>query len=595
MDLATPETPPSLSQDEPQPAPVEAAPQHPGGPIAGEGGTPLKVHHRLLKSKGFIPTAVVVGLILVVLLSSRLTGRPPQIELITPKIAKPGDVMIVTGRYFGAQRNTAEVRISGISPTSSEYGEWSDTRISLTIPEEAKSGLVYVATPNGRSGGILFINREQIPVLAPGSARPGEPYVNSIAPLAARVGDTITISGMNFGLAKGSSDVYFTRTTGANADSGSGFDLSNLLPARHYNLDYIAWSDREIVLRVPDGASSGNVLVTSDKGRSNSMYFEVLGGAGTKFFSAVRKYSIQYGLKVRVSAAVGDNSLYFWMPQVIQTPEQPRVQLVSQEPAPMLNAGNGAVLFSFSNLRKGGEYDVSVSYLFDRFAVETQVSPSKVPPYDTASELYRTFTAPDLLVPSTNPELVKAAAAAVGGEKNPYLRARRLYEWQLAQLAYASSVRDGDAVLASRMKRADAFGYASLYCALLRAAGIPARMVAGYLLGDAGEPTARHFWDEFYVETFGWVPVDPLLGDERSLVPFPFAPEVDTRGYYFGNLDNRHVTFTKGLLVVSQVSPQGKTRRYRELPWLLTIHEEIVGDITGATAAFQDVAVSGTY
>ena len=589
-----------MSQGEPSSgqsgAASPASPSPPSaGPAAGEEGAPQKVRHRLLKSKGFIPTVVVAGLLLVVLLSSRLTGRPPQIESITPKVAKPGDVMIVTGRYFGARRNTAEVRISGISPTSSEYGEWSDTRISLTIPEEAKSGLVYVSTPNGRSGGILFINREQIPVLAPGSAKPGEPYVNSIAPLAARVGEAITISGMNFGLEKGPSEVYFTCTAGANAGDDSGFDLANLLPARQYNLDYISWSDREIVLRVPDGASSGNVLVTSDKGRSNSLYFEVLGGAGTKFFSAARKYAVEFGLTVRVSAAVGDNSLYFWMPRVIQTPEQRKVQLVSQEPAPMLDGGNGATLFSFSNLRKGGEEEVRTNYLFDRYAVETQVTPSKVPPYDTASELYRAFTGPDLLVPSANPDIVKAAATAAGGEKNPYLKARRLYEWQLAQLAYASTVRDGDAVLAARMKRADAFGYASLYCALLRAAGIPARMVAGYLVRDAGEPTVRHFWDEFYVETFGWVPVDPLLGDEHSLIPLAFADGTDTKGYYFGNLDNRHVTFTKGLDVVSQLSPAGKTRRYRDLPWLLTIHEEIVGDITGVTVDFTDVAVSGTY
>jgi hypothetical protein len=565
------------------------------GSAAGEDGTPQKVHRRLLKSKGFIPTVVVAGLLLIVLLSSRLTGRPPQVESITPKVAKPGDVMIVTGRYFGARRNTADVRISGISPTSSEYGEWSDTRISLSVPDEANSGLVYVITPNGRSRGLLFINREQIPVLAPGSAKPGEPYVNSIAPLAARVGDAITISGMNFGLEKGPSEVYFTCTAGANAGDDPGFDLANLLPARQYNLDYISWSDREIVLRVPDGASSGNLLVTSDKGRSNSLYFEVLGGAGTKFFSAARKYAIEFGLVVRVSAAVGDNSLFLWMPRVVQTPEQRKVQLVSQEPAPMLDGGNGAVLFSFSNLRKGGEQEVTTSYLFDRYAVETQVTPSKVPPYDTASELYRTFTAPDLLVPSANPDLVKAAATAAGAEKNPYLKARRLYEWQLAQLTYASTVRDGDAVLAARMRRADSFGYASLYCALLRAAGIPARMVAGYLVRDAGEPTSRHFWDEFYVETFGWVPVDPLLGDERSLVPQPFDADADTKAYYFGNLDNRHVTFSKGLDIVSQVSPEGKTRRYRDFPWLLTIHEEIVGDITAVTVDFRDVSVSGTY
>ena len=599
--MATPESAPFAGTDQVPIGPAEAPPaavqplRGEPNPAGGNGAAGPKAHQRILRSKGFIPTVVMAGLLLAVLLSSRLTGRPPQIESITPAVAKPGEVLIVTGRYFGPRRNTAEVRISGISPTSSEYGEWSDTRISLTIPEEANSGLVHVATPNGRSRGLLFINREQIPVLAPGSAKPGEPYVNSIAPLAARVGDTITVSGMNFGLQKGSSEVYFTWTAGGTADANGGFDLASLLPASQYNLDYVSWSDREISLRVPDGASSGNVLVTSDKGRSNSVYFEVLGGAGTKFFSSARTYAVEYGLTIGVSAAVGENSLSVWMPRVIQTPEQRKVQLVWQDPAPSFEGGNGVALFSFANLRKAGEQRVRMSWLFDRYTVETQVSPGKVPPYATGSDLFRKFTAPDLLVPSTNPEIVKAAAAAVGTEKNPYLRARRLYDWMLGQLAWSATVRDGDAVLAARMKRADAFGYASLYCALLRAAGIPARMVSGSLVGDAGQASVRHFWDEFYVETFGWVPVDPLLGDERSLVPGFVEPDVDTRAYYFGSLDNRHITFTKGLEEVGQLSPDGKTKRRREFPWLLTFHEETVGDITGYTVVFDEVTVSGTY
>jgi PAS domain-containing protein len=183
----------------------------------------------------------------------------------------------------------------------------------------------------------------------------------------------------------------------------------------------------------------------------------------------------------------------------------------------------------------------------------------------------------------------------VGAERNPWLRARRLYDWLLSQLSWSATVRDGDALIALKMKRADAFGYASLYCALLRAAGVPSRLVGGVLVREGEESARRHFWNEFYVETLGWVPVDPLLGDEPSLVPAPVDPGVDTRAYYFGSLDNRHLTFTKGLEEVSQLSPDGKGKRRRELPWLLTLHEEVQGDITGYTTSFEDVRVSGRY
>ncbi len=245
----------------------------------GTGSDQVKPHQRLLRSKGFIPTVVVVALAAFVLLSPRMAGSPPRLESITPTRGKPGDVMIVTGHNFGQHRDTSEVRISGVSPTSTDYGEWTDTRISVTIPDEAASGIVYVITKSGRSSGLLFINQGDIPLPASGSARPGDPYIvnnsdNPIQPSAARVGDTITIYGMNFGLEKGTSEVYFT-WAGQQSPSSGSLDLSNLLPARDYNLDYISWSDREIKLRVPDGAASGNVLVTSDKGRSNAAYFVV--------------------------------------------------------------------------------------------------------------------------------------------------------------------------------------------------------------------------------------------------------------------------------------------------------------------------------
>jgi hypothetical protein len=556
-----------------------------------------KPHERILKSKGFIPTVVVIGLVLFVLVSSRLVGRPPQIDSITPTSGKPGDVMIITGHYFGAARATSEVRISGVSPTSSDYVEWTDSRISVTIPDEATSGIVYVITRNGRSGGLLFINRDQIPVLASGPAKPGEPYVSSIQPMAAQVGDTITISGMNFGLEKGESNVYFTWGAGSSSAAGAGADQAGMLPASDYNMDYISWSDREIVLRVPDGAASGNVLVTSDKGQSNSVYFEVLAGAGTKLFSSVRKYSVQYGMNVTVNAASGDTTLYLWMPHVLETPEQTRVQLVSQDPEPVVAAGDPS-LYELSNPAKGGRYHIGLSWMFDRYAVQTQVNPSRIPvSYDTTTDMYRHFTTPDVLAPSGNPDVVKAAAGIAGGEKNPYLKARRVYEWMTSNLSSAQSTQEGDPVALLKTRRGDAFAWSSLYCSLLRSVGVPTRMVAGYLAGDTGEPARRHFWDEFYIDSLGWVPVDPLLGAQKPALAGQSPGQdaaLDPKAYYFGNLDNRHITLTEGLETVNQMDPQGKTQLHREFPYLLTIHEEAVGNLS-ATSSFEDLVVSGTY
>ncbi|MFZ5354446.1 MAG: transglutaminase domain-containing protein, partial [Bacillota bacterium] len=60
--------------------------------------------------------------------------------------------------------------------------------------------------------------------------------------------------------------------------------------------------------------------------------------------------------------------------------------------------------------------------------------------------------------------------------------------------------------------------YASLFTALCRAAGIPARVVSGYWIDESiksGEwmniSGKRHAWSEFFVEGVGWVPAEPTL------------------------------------------------------------------------------------
>jgi len=564
-------------------------------PPAGDGEEPQESRfQRIVNSKSFIPTVVVIGLLLLVLLTSRLTGRPPVLERISPTTGRPSDILVVEGNYFGTGKDAAEVRISGISPTSKAYKSRTNRRIIVEIPEETGSGLVYVVNKNGKSDGQLFINLDQVPQVLSGPSRPGEPYVRVIEPQAAKIGEKIVIRGMNFGLEIRASRVQFAWVGGTQGGS-AGEDYSQLVDARVSDLDYLNWSDSEITVRVPDGASSGNVLVTSDKGRSNSVYFEVLGGAGTKSYPKKRTYSVQYGVHVAVSAASGDNQLYLWLPRIQEAPEQKNIRLVNQDPKPLLADVGGVSLFALTNLQKGQKARVGMSFLFDRYRVETQIAAARVPvTYDGVPELFKKFTAADDFVPSGNPKAVQTAKSVTEWERNPYLKARLLYDWMLSKFSYARSEGVPDVAAAFDSRKGGAYLYAAVYCALLRASGVPARMVGGYLAGDANQPTQRHFWDEFYLDGFGWVPVDPLLGDEKQFLPVALGPELDNREFYFGNLDEYHVALTKGSVAVSQMNPEGKVLRRPNIPYLLSIQEESTGNLTYATA-LQDLEVQGTY
>ena len=86
-----------------------------------------------------------------------------------------------------------------------------------------------------------------------------------------------------------------------------------------------------------------------------------------------------------------------------------------------------------------------------------------------------------------------------------------LYEWMYANLEYTEDRLDEEDLLDPAQTIANEGGVcrdlAALYASLLRAADIPARLVAGYL---AGRVNGFHAWVEFYggVGPSPWVPVD---------------------------------------------------------------------------------------
>jgi hypothetical protein len=92
------------------------------------------------------------------------------------------------------------------------------------------------------------------------AARAYSPFIESIAPQQARVGDEVTIRGMSFGPSQ----------TAVDRVEFSGVDAGTVVSWR--------WSHAggEIRVRVPAGATSGPVTVISNNIRSNEVRFRVM-------------------------------------------------------------------------------------------------------------------------------------------------------------------------------------------------------------------------------------------------------------------------------------------------------------------------------
>ena len=111
--------------------------------------------------------------------------------------------------------------------------------------------------------------------------------------------------------------------------------------------------------------------------------------------------------------------------------------------------------------------------------------------------------------PSQDPVLRAEVQGLLEKEPNPWYRALRLYDFTRSlHFQLTRHPRDVREVLRTRL--AQCSDAAALFVTLCRAAGIPARYVAGiYLTEGSTSLDEMHAWAEFWLPGAGWVPADP--------------------------------------------------------------------------------------
>ena len=117
------------------------------------------------------------------------------------------------------------------------------------------------------------------------------------------------------------------------------------------------------------------------------------------------------------------------------------------------------------------------------------------------------WLAPEPLVQSGAPSIRAQAHEVLGGEQDPAVAAARLTHWVAAHMRKEITMGIPSAVRVLAQGRGDCNELTVLYVALARAAGLPARPVAG--LVELGGRFYYHAWPEVYLGD--WVAVDPTL------------------------------------------------------------------------------------
>jgi len=517
--------------------------------------------------------------------------KTPVIYSIHPQIGSINEPLTIKGANFGNEKDVSYITIAGIQPTNTAYLDWQDGEITVKVPEFSEVGLVYAYVKGRKSNGVLYANRATLPVQTVETMNGQKPRIASISPQTGATGTLLTITGSGFGNTRGNGGVFFPWSAQRPVSMPADAVSLEFIDAAESDFGIELWTEREIRVHVPDGAVSGNVEVRTSKGvGSPALPIDLANRPGVKTFRDKRNYIVSVSVNVQTKAAETPNTLYLWVPRPAASSAQRNTEMLSSSMEPFIENYRGTCLFKLENLAPSGDTKLNIIWKTDVYAIETAVRPLSIR-QEANSPARDAYTKSMPQLPSDDTRIKNQTAAILGREQNPYTKAQLIYEWMIKQFVFHPEP-GGDLFTALEKKQADFYTAAMLYCAFLRCAGIPCLPVAGVLISP-NRQTMNHWWAEFWIDGFGWIPVDPVMG--AGAAPSQLDGSQNKASYYFGNIDSRRIAFSRGFSSLAQMDPRGRTITRSRSYSLQNLWEEAVGGIESYSSLWGEVTITGVY
>ncbi|MGO9127422.1 MAG: transglutaminase-like domain-containing protein [Terriglobales bacterium] len=171
--------------------------------------------------------------------------------------------------------------------------------------------------------------------------------------------------------------------------------------------------------------------------------------------------------------------------------------------------------------------------------------------------------APDALVPITGLP-AELAVKVTEGVTVPLDKARAIYDYVFTTMRYDKTGTGwgrGDVLYACDAKKGNCTDFHSLFIAMARSQGIPARFEIGFPLPPdkhSSDIAGYHCWADFFDPAHGWIPVDISEAWKHQ----------EKRDYFFGAHDANRVQFTMGRDLVLNPKQDGKPLNYFVYPYV---------------------------
>jgi transglutaminase-like putative cysteine protease len=194
---------------------------------------------------------------------------------------------------------------------------------------------------------------------------------------------------------------------------------------------------------------------------------------------------------------------------------------------------------------------------------------------------------PDLLVPVTGLP-ADLAVKVTQGKTQPFDKARAIYDYVFTTMRYdktGTGWGHGDVLYACDAKKGNCTDFHSLFIAMARSQGIPARFEIGFPLPPdkhSSEIAGYHCWSDFYIDGKGWIPVDISEAWKHQ----------EKHDYFFGSHDVNRVQFSMGRDLRLNPAQDGKPLNYFVYPYVEVDGKEFPNIALAFTFTDAGVALS---
>ena len=255
-------------------------------------------------------------------------------------------------------------------------------------------------------------------------------------------------------------------------------------------------------------------------------------------------FLIRYELTVKPDAVPAGETVRAWMPFPREDQNSiSEVKLVAASQPDYIIAPDDVEhksIYMEKPAEAGKPTVFSYTFSFTGFNEWYDFAPEDCLPYDTGSDIYKTYTAERRTHIVFTDRIRALADSLVAGETNPYLKVRGIYRWIVETYPWASareySTIENIPMYVLENKHGDCGQVGLLFVTLCRCAGVPARWQSGWMLHPGA--VNMHDWSEVYDEGIGWVPTDVSFGRGRGAV----RDNDDEYFFYTKGLDAYHLT-----------------------------------------------------